>query len=586
MAFFAAALFSRYYRAMLKKYRWILLTSLLVSSSTILADNTNEKHEPPNARTQIDLALKSIQDATSVEGQIDWTPYNDALASAQNQQYEIAADLLKSLLQRNSNSNSDEQNRMYTAAWALAKQIGIVEPSQDPLPTVRANLARRVLPENILDEIYSIKDDQDPTIVILSSQDSRCVYCVPADKALIKFARESKRSGNRYNFLYVGSEPYIDALNEPTKSMEAMGVKGLPMYLLIHNGEYVYAWEGYNEKQFTYLLNNIDTVKTGADRRKLVFSKQDTLLDFVQTKYSAYTDSTDNFKAMAFALNQNALEVFYAYDLPNQKSANQSALNKCMSNEIVLKYNIRCELYAEGDNIVSTKALERAKNKAVQIHADSEAQAIAKEKLEQEKATGSAATKNSNNMVAKSSQKKPKQQLTISDADLKNALSNYKNSKEHFKSFASSGTDANSAFAAAVKAPTQTVANSRALLKCQQFAEALGTPRRCTLNYIGDTEVLEYDEASIARQTLKVQRKAIKKSSLKSSYSKYRRLSEDKAYAISHDDSNGLVYAIAFGKRGEDKATEAALAQCEDKRQQKSLERPCRLLIINGEFQE
>jgi len=572
---------------MKKRNRWILSFLILVGSDYSVADNANEQHEPPILPTQVDRASQAIQQTVSVEGQIDWIPYNDALAAAQSQQYESAADLLKPLLQRNGNSNSAEQNQMYTAAWDLAKQIGIIEPSLDPLPTIRAGLARRILAENILDEIYNIKDDQDPTIIVLSSQDSRCAYCVPADKALTKFARESKRSGNRYNFLYVGSEPYKDTLKEHTKSMEAIGIKGLPMFLLIHNGEYVYAWEGFNEKQFTYLLNNIDTVKKGADRRKLVFSKQDTLLDFIHSKYNAYATRSDKFKAMSFALHQDALEMFYAYESPDQESANQSVLDQCRSNNLVVRYKMSCELYAEGNNIVSVKAIERTKNKEVQIRNDREAQAIALEKSKQKTATIKSDTKpSSNSNAAKPTQKKPKQQATINDADLKNALTKFKNSKEHFKSFASSGTDANSVFGVAVKAPTQSVANTRALEQCQQFAEALGTGLRCALNFIGDTEVQEHDDESIARQTLKVQRKAIKKSQLKSSYSKYRRLSEDKAYAISHDDSDGFVYAIAFGKRGEDKATENALAQCEDKRQQKSLERPCRLLIVNGEFQE
>ena len=78
----------------------------------------------------------------------------------------------------------------------------------------------------------------------------------------------------------------------------------------------------------------------------------------------------------------------------------------------------------------------------------------------------------------------------------------------------------------------------------------------------------------------------LKNSDLASSYTKYRKFSDDKAYAISIGDNGDWTYATAFGKRGEEQATADAMAECEINRTEKNIAEPCQLLILNGQFIE
>jgi hypothetical protein len=74
-----------------------------------------------------------------------------------------------------------------------------------------------------------------------------------------------------------------------------------------------------------------------------------------------------------------------------------------------------------------------------------------------------------------------------------------------------------------------------------------------------------------------------RRTQFESEWSKYRELQPNKALAIAGDVQARYVLGYAHELADESSAIEQALADCEQRRADRSLDAPCRLFAVNGE---
>ena len=98
-----------------------------------------------------------------------------------------------------------ERNFMFQQTWARVKGVVIAHPELDPLPLAREGLITRVASDSLLEEIKRRSESETPLLVILTSEDPHCSYCVGNGRDIEPFVRANE---DKYDVIYTSVEPW------------------------------------------------------------------------------------------------------------------------------------------------------------------------------------------------------------------------------------------------------------------------------------------------------------------------------------------------------------------------------------------
>ncbi len=534
----------------------------------------------------IELGEQALAKAHALDVKHKSLAYNSALLAISDNRLRDATTLLSTL---GVGGYRGTNQSYYSLAWDLQRKIAAAQPEYDTVRSVRNGLATRVL-VNDLPEFYSNADPDGPPVLLhFSSQDRRCDVCAKELRAFHEFALQNKQEGSPYQIIYASVEPWRDLYNY-TQFLYGMRVNTVPTYLVTNKDEHVATWGGSKSVSSVKLLDNFDSLLANGNISVDVAPRSVYLLDYMRAKFNEYAKSYNGSgSAMAYAIDAGWSHFATTTDQDNQKAAEKIAMHNCQKAVDKWQRSVTCKLYASGDTIVDVVALEHnkaresARERVTRRFAQQKNERIAKEEAERV-----------SKLVPKKTVAKARDKTTTVKTDSsKIVVSRGETIREflklnaHYKSlaFAQEGKNFVSGFAS--EEITQARANEVALDACRAaLSLAIDVGAECLLHTIGKSEVTDTSEQAIQKLTSRQQKKNANDSVIGSSYKKYKKLSGDKAYAISIDDASQWAYGMTFRKRGEDEATQAALAECETHRLSKNLSSPCRVLLFNNQFLE
>ena len=446
-----------------------------------------------------------------------------------------------------------------TGAWSLLKQIALLDPSLDPLRSVREGLVTRIDIKDVANTLETADSTSKPIIMMIGSQDENCGPCKADLPNLQEFAQASKDAGELYTIFYASVEPWRN-LSKQTILRKALNIKGVPFYNMVYKNHTVYAVPGKTDKM--PLINRYDELLRKAKFTHPIRPFSDFVFSAVHDGFKQYKDHDDDYKAMAYFLDGQHWNYFRTYGHSSQEEANKAAMEGCGSQMRYLNLSNSCVHYAAGGKLVDTETIERQrKSRDKRI----------KEKKEAQKKKKALAAKKKKNKAKKSGSAQGAINLFMRKANPFQALALAQNGSEFVTG-------------EAINAITQSDANKLAIQACENAKLEIDIDEPCEVAVIGKKAVEDNSEAAIKKLMFSQQKKMAKKSPIKGSYLKYRKFSSDRAYAISSNGDDEWAYGMAFGKRSKDDAQAEALAECETARSEKGLSTPCRILLINGKF--
>ena len=509
----------------------------------------------------------------------DWQDYNAALLAIQDNRLNDAAALLQSVAVEKQLPAGPDANRIFDTSWDLLYEIALEDPRLDPLPAVRDGLATRVHMDDVPEYILDYDEKGPPVMLHISSQDRGCGPCIQAMDSFYDFARANREQGDKYHVVYASMEPWRD-INDYTDVLTSISVRGVPAYLVVDDGEYLFSWSSSRPKALAAMLENPEKFLESSRLAIKVEPRETYVLDFMLSKYFSYKDSNESgFKAMAYAIDGRFWQYARQYGYATQEEADKAALEVCQAQVEQRGETVACKLYAQGDSIVDKAAIDRYNDRERE---KKKASRRMEARQKQQAADNRALARQANS--ASTADGKTVTQGVAESA--RGAIAEYTKIEEHFKAIALAQDSAGSVWGIASKALTQQRANIEALEKCKAAREEAQLSPECQLHSIGKTEVTDFSPDNISAVTAKQQKRNARNSDLAPSYIKFRKFSDDKAYAISIGDNGEWAYATAFGQRGEDKAIADAMAECEIARAEKNLPDACQILIINSDFIE
>lgn len=533
----------------------------------------------------IELGRQTLDKANKLKSKHKSLAYHSALLAILDDRVSDAVRLLSTLgVGQYGRSN----NSYYSFAWRLQRKIAITQPEYDTVPAVRDGLATRVL-MNDLPEYYLDYDPNGPPILLLfSSQDRSCEVCAAEMRAFNEFALQNKQAGSPYQIVYASAEPWRDFYNY-SSFLTGMNIGTVPTYLVTNKGEHIAKWAGSKSVSSVKLLDMQDHIMANGNMSVDVAPRSVYLLDYMHSKFKKYAKLYNgSASAMAYAINEGQSRYDTTVDQDNQATAETLVLNNCQNAVDKWDDRIDCKLYAKGDTIVDTVALRH--NKARELARKRITRQFAKQKSKRilkNKADKKSASKSDSKKIPTKARNKTPSAKTVSPAiaiSRAETIRQFTQIKEHYKALAFAQENEIFITGMASKEITQARANKVAIDKCNAALSVTDVGADCLLHTIGKSEVTNQSEEHILKLTSKQQKKNAKNSVFGASYKKYKKLSGDKAYAISMDDSGQWANGMAFGQRGEDKATQAALSNCEANRLSKNLPNECRVLILNTKF--
>ena len=104
-------------------------------------------------------------------------------------------------------ANGQEQSFLFQRIWELVKIVAIKHPEVDPMPLISEGLMVRVARNELIEEIKQRSKGDTPLMVIISSEDPNCTYCVDIGEQIDSFVRSHT---DKYNFIYTSMEPWMN----------------------------------------------------------------------------------------------------------------------------------------------------------------------------------------------------------------------------------------------------------------------------------------------------------------------------------------------------------------------------------------
>lgn len=538
--------------------------------------------------SQGDIALgeDALIKARSMEEEPDWLQFNSAmLALADNDLPEamnrLAPITINGIVPDGSDSESIQRN-----AWLTQQKIALHDPSVDPLNVVREGLVTRVDVKQIPEHLVNVNNTESakPVLFLFSSQETGCTYCIPDFDRFSLVAGYNKEKGSPIDIVYASLEPWSD-VKYYSPMLRGMGVRGAPHYSIIHNGYHYEVTKDGNDR-VDYLrdfIDNPEELLAVWEPKLNVLPRADFFHDQLFERFARYkSHNRDGFQAMAYALSNTHWHAESVFSASSQDTADKSALAACNSKINTNHYPDGCKIYARAKNQVDADALQRTalKNEQInQLRAERlERQTVKNERDKQKREEQAAAP-------AKVVKQETNNEVQQGDSRLAGkAIKQYEQNNDHYKALALAQDPSASVVGLATKQLTQGGAVKSAMEQCEAARVEQGVNAECLLYSIGKKIVDDQSPEGIAKLVAKQQKRNVKNSALDASYKKYRKFSTDKAYAYSEDNNGDWVYGMGFGKRGAEKASAAALEECEAKRAEKSLVTPCQILILNSKF--
>ena len=132
-------------------------------------------------------------------------------------------------------SKGRDRSFIFQQAWDQVKIVAMKYPEHDPLAIVREGLMVRVPRKNLMEEIVQRSKSKTPLVVIISSEDPRCGYCVNKGEEVGPFIRANK---DRYNFIYTSIEPWQN-ISYQEWSYQIPRVSGVPAAAVFARSQYM-----------------------------------------------------------------------------------------------------------------------------------------------------------------------------------------------------------------------------------------------------------------------------------------------------------------------------------------------------------
>lgn len=547
----------------------------------------------------VEQGTEALIHANSLEQKGAWLDYNAALLAISDQRYFDAVDLLTPIGVHKNLPDSPDANRIYETAWHTLNKLALTDPKLDTLATVREGLATRVDIHKLPEYMLEYDPNGPPVLLHFSSQDKHCGYCTRELPKFHDFALRNKEHGNKYHVVYLSSEPWRKLLRDRADILVSMSLAGVPSYFLAHDGAYTAQWAGTSPEIFARMLDDPESMLSNSNMFVKIEPRSVYYRDYMLSLYYAYRqEKKEGFKSMAVAIGDKFWAQSRKYGFQTQASADEAALKACQKSVNDKNEKFTCSTFARGDTLIDSAAVQlrklRASNKK-KVARKAKKTSKQRNKPKKDKKPVATPLNRSNNKSKNDTAKAVNDNAKLvesKDTKIKSARStaeairHFAGLEEHYKALAIA--QAGEAFVTGFvsKEITQYRANKKALDNCNTALQETVIGADCLLHTIGKSEVTDQSEKSIQKLTARQQKRNAKNSALAASYKKYRKYSTDKAYAISVNDNEQWAYGMAFGKRGEDKATAAALTECETKRVAKNLDNECYVLLLNSKFVE
>ena len=524
-------------------------------------------------QNNIEEGKQALKQAQALPEQDSWLGYNAALLAIRDNNLREAVDYLAPIAIDKRISGRDTKN-VIRNSWILLRKIGLQEPSLDPQDAVRDGLATRVDLKLLPEYLDSYDKNAKPILLIFTSQESGCTYCVSDLTEMYQAVQYNKDKGSPLHVVYSSIEPWTDA-RYYSSMLRSLGITGGPAYNIVHKGFHIHSIKQTKTRLDT-LRSFIDDPETMISKGKAfakVLPRKDYLLDHVYAEFIKYKKiKGEGYKSMAYVLNGPHWKSKTVKEQATQKDADELALSECNKLADAAKIEKPCRIYARNNKIVDAKALARSKARRSELRMANK-QSNKKKKAAQ--ATAKPATRNQ-------SAKQTTEQGSAAAAGM--AIKQYAKNEDHFKALAIAQNADASVAGMATKMITQSRAIAKALDECETARAEFDLAADCVLHSIGKVEVTDQSQKDIDKLIARQQKRNVKNSAMGASYKKYRKFSSDKAFAYSVDAKENWVNGMAFGKRGTDKASDAAIAECEKKRVEKGLPDACVVLILNSQF--
>jgi len=542
-------------------------------------------------QNNVEPGKQALASAEALNKRDPWLEYNAALLAIRDNNLREAVDRLAPIaIDRRVAQGSDTKN-IIRNSWIQLRDIALQEPSLDPLDSIRDGLVNRVDIEKLPEYLFDYDETASPILLVFSSQDTACTYCTPDLDELYQAAKYNKDNDSPLNIVYTSIEPWSDARYH-SRILKSMGITGAPSHQVIHNGYHIH--------NLTKSRSRLETIRSFIDKPEQMLASGKPYVkalpreahshDQMYDEFAKYKKAkSEGYKAMAYVLEGSTWRLENVKELASQDEANALALANCNAKAEAAGLNKSCKLYARGRRIMDTYAVERSKARNAEQREMKQLREAKKtgktnkpaaNPVKQKQATGGDQGNGNEGGVALGG-------VPLGGAGFAAAaIKAYGVSEEHYKALAIAQDAAASVAGLASKAITQSRAVASAIDMCETARAEYAIEAECILHSIGKKQVSDQSTDAIAKLSAKQQKRNVKNSALNTSYKKYRKFSTDKAYAFSIDENDNWVYGMAFGKRGTDKATAAALEKCEEKRVQKDLPNECQILILNSKFVE
>lgn len=135
----------------------------------------------------------------------------------------------------NSSFRGPDQMYMFQLGWDQLKNLVIKHPEVDPLQLVRDGLVKRVAGSELLEEIKQRSKSDKPLMIIVTSEDPHCTYCLNNAADIDPFVRNNK---DRYNFIYTSVEPWVN-IKYQKWALVIPRISGLPKAVLFARSQFM-----------------------------------------------------------------------------------------------------------------------------------------------------------------------------------------------------------------------------------------------------------------------------------------------------------------------------------------------------------
>lgn len=212
-----------------------LLLSVLENDSTN-QEATSVLAELYTVEQQLDKANATMIKASDTFKTSQWANYNRAMYAFVRNRHSEAMEHLSPMLQYKLDSNTPTDVRFrFQQAWKLAKRIGDSNHTFDPIHIIRNGLVERVLEDEVLETLEEKISSDIPTMLIITSEDPQCGFCIDVASSIEPFVRDNK---DKYQFLYVSIEPWRQISYQPWMGAIPK-VKGVPEVAVFSRGRYM-----------------------------------------------------------------------------------------------------------------------------------------------------------------------------------------------------------------------------------------------------------------------------------------------------------------------------------------------------------